>query len=176
MDPGEKRLLDHAVCESLFKLPELSGIRYVFGYMSLAWETGTDEIMERLWEQGIATALPRVCGSSMDFFEVSSFADLSEGAYHIREPREDRLKVSWPDALILVPGLAFSSCGNRLGKGGGFYDRFLATRPAQKTVALAYEFQITEEIPIDMHDLPVDVIVTPEHIFRRQGGLTYETS
>ena len=171
MDPEEKRLMDHAVCEMLLGMPELSGVRKVYGYMSLSWETGTGEILKRFWELGIRTALPRVCGNSMDFFEVSSFSDLEEGVYHIPEPKADKEKVSWPDAPILVPGLAFSSDGNRLGKGGGYYDRFLTSHPGQTTVALAYEFQITVEIPTDRHDRPVNVIVTPEHIFRRQGGI-----
>lgn len=171
MDPEEKRLMDHAVCERLLTLPELSRVRKVYGYMSLSWETGTGEILKRFRELGILTALPKVRGNSMDFFEVSSFSDLEEGAYHILEPKAGKEKVSWPDAPILVPGLAFSSDGKRLGKGGGYYDRFLLSHPGQKTVGLAYEFQITDEVPTDRHDRPVDVIVTPEHIFRRQGGI-----
>lgn len=170
MDSEERRLWDQAVCRRLLELPELRSVKKIYGYMSLSWETGTDGILDAFWKSGVHTALPRVKGERMDFFEVFSPEDLTEGAYHIREPKEGQNKVSWPEAVILVPGLAFSSDGRRLGKGGGYYDRFLAKERGHKTVALSYGFQITDEIPSGMYDVPVDMIVTPERIIRRQGG------
>lgn len=165
MEKDEKRALDHMVCDKLFEVPEIAGADYVYGYMSLSWETGTDEILERLWNMGVRVALPKVLGDEMEFFHVASQNDLQEGAFHILEPKESCKMVSWPDAPILVPGLAFSKDGKRLGKGGGFYDKFLSKEPEHKTVALAYEFQLTDEIPAEEHDRPVDKIVTESGIY-----------
>lgn len=164
MDRDEKKILDHAVCENLFGLSEVLNAKQVYGYMALSWETGTIEVLERLWERGTKVALPRVFGSEMDFFEVSSLSDLSEGTFHILEPGEHCEKVEWADALMLVPGLAFSRDGRRLGKGGGYYDKYLEKYPSLKTVALAYDFQIAEEIPVAEHDKRVDVVVTESGI------------
>ena len=70
----------------------------------------------------------------------------------------------------MVPGMAFSKEGARIGKGGGFYDRFLAAEPDHKTIALAYGFQLMEQIPTGVYDRPVDQIVTEnERIFPRDG-------
>lgn len=76
------------------------------------------------------------------------------------------MQVCWPEAGVLVPGLAFTSDGIRLGKGGGFYDRFLEKEPEHKTIALAYEFQIVEQIPADIHDRPVHQIVTEQRVLQ----------
>ena len=156
----QKTSRDHAVCERLMEFPEFIKEERVYGYMALSWETGTREVIERLLERNIPVALPKVLGSEMEFFQIRSLSDLKEGAFHIPEPDESCEMVHWTDACMLVPGLAFSMEGKRLGKGGGYYDKFLSREPAHKTIALAYEFQVTEELPAEAHDRSVDYIVT----------------
>lgn len=164
MNPEEKEALDHEICKRLSELPIFSEAAYVYGYMSLSWETGTKEILGRLFRQGVNVALPKVLGSEMDFFEVSSMDDLNEGTFRILEPKDGCKKAEWPHAVLLVPGIAFSRDGKRLGKGGGYYDKYLEKYPDHKTIALAYDFQIMEEIPVADHDRRVDVIVTESGI------------
>ena len=165
MDAEEKRALDHLVSEQLFSLSEIADADFVYGYMNLFWETGTEEILERLWNAGVQIALPKVLGETMEFFHVRTREDLAIGSFQILEPRESCEQVFWPDAPVLVPGLAFSKDGRRLGKGGGYYDKFLSKEPEHRTIALAYEFQLTEEIPAEEHDRPVDVIVTDSAVY-----------
>ena len=165
MTKEEKESLDHEICERVLNLPEIAEAKQIYAYMALNWETGTEEILARFWQRGILVALPKVLGSEMEYFEVSSRADLDEGAFHILEPKESCKKVFWPDAVMLVPGLAFSKDGRRLGKGGGYYDKFLMKEPEHKTIALAYEFQMTEEIPAEEHDKPVDLVLTESGIY-----------
>ena len=69
-------------------------------------------------------------------------------------------------APILVPGMGFTENGVRLGKGGGYYDRYLETHPGHKTIALAYEFQILHELPAEPYDKSVDMIVTEKRVIR----------
>ena len=96
--------------------------------------------------------------------------ELSQSSMKIWEPKADAVPADDSEALVLVPGMAFSREGARLGKGGGFYDRFLAAEPDHKTIALAYGFQLMEQIPTGVYDRPVDQIVTEnERIFPRDG-------
>lgn len=162
----EKEKLDKKLCEKVLALPEIREARWIYGYMALSWEPGTKELLERLLEAGKQVALPRVSGEDMDFYEIRSFADLKEGAFHILEPGEHCRAAGCPWAFMLVPGMAFTPEGDRLGKGGGYYDRFLMREPEHKTAALSYEFQIFKKLPAEPHDRKVDIIVTPEHVMR----------
>ncbi len=149
--------------------------------MALSWETGTRKLLEILLREGKRVALPRVVmdgknsqekGPWMDFFEIRSMDDLEEGAFHILEPGGHCPKADWRTAPVLVPGMAFTPDGRRLGKGGGYYDCFLEREPDHETLALAYGFQVVETLPDEKHDRPVDMVITPEQIFfsgRRRG-------
>lgn len=93
-----------------------------------------------------------------------SLAGLTIGAFGIWEPLPAPTRRVFPDSfdVVLVPGLAFDLNGGRLGRGAGFYDRFLATLPAQtRLVGVALDEQIVDKTPRDAFDLPVDALVTP---------------
>lgn len=98
--------------------------------------------------------------------------DLTSGSFGIWEPAANPARLVAPDAfdLVLVPGLAFDLDGGRLGRGAGFYDRFLATL-SKKTrfVGVALDEQLVEKTPRDAFDLPVDALATPSRLvlFRR---------
>ena len=167
---GRKRELDEALCRQLLSLPEFSAPRTVYAYASLSWEPDTWEILKALLSRGFRLALPRVEGREMRFYFVPDLKELSQSSMKIWEPKADAVPADDSEALVLVPGMAFSREGARLGKGGGFYDRFLAAEPDHKTIALAYGFQLMEQIPTGVYDRPVDQIVTEnERIFPRDG-------
>ena len=170
LSEGRKRELDEALCRRLLSLPEFSAPRTVYAYASLSWEPDTWEILKALLFRGFRLALPRVEGREMRFYFVPDLKELSQSSMKIWEPKADAVPADDPEALVLVPGMAFSREGARLGKGGGFYDRFLAAEPDHKTIALAYGFQLMEQIPTGVYDRPVDQIVTEnERIFPRDG-------
>ena len=167
---GRKRELDEALCRQLLSLPEFSAPRTVYAYASLSWEPDTWEILRALLSRGFRLALPKVEGREMRFYFVPDLKELSQSSMKIWEPKADAVPADDSEALVLVPGMAFSREGARLGKGGGFYDRFLAAEPDHKTIALAYGFQLMEQIPTGVYDRPVDQIVTEnERIFPRDG-------
>ena len=98
---------------------------------------------------------------------LKDWKELSSGAYGILEPRKEFLRIGrYGDIqLIIVPGIAFDEKGNRIGYGGGYFDRLLKKLKAKK-VALAYDFQILKEIPNEEHDVRMDVIVSEKRILR----------
>jgi 5-formyltetrahydrofolate cyclo-ligase len=120
----------------------------------------------RWWQQrGLHLALPRTLTQEkrLEFRRVSRLeTDLQLGAFGIWEPKPSCPLVN-PDEidLIIVPGRAFDECCNRLGRGLGYYDRFLKNLPERTLkVALAFEFQIVKRIPTKPNDVPMDVVIT----------------
>ena len=87
--------------------------------------------------------------------------------YDIWEPLGDPVDLTQID-LALIPGLAFTPDGRRLGRGKGFYDRFLPRlRPDCCKCGIGYDFQIVDELPIEAHDILLDAVVTPSDVYRR---------
>ena len=115
-----------------------------------------------------------------DFLDRDAFSprrlfrltDLASGPFGIWEPRPNPARLVPPASfdLVLVPGLAFDLDGGRLGRGAGFYDRFLASlSPKTRLIGVALDEQIVEKTPRDRFDLPVDALATPSQlvVFRR---------
>jgi len=127
----------------------------------------------RWWQQrGLPVALPRTLTQEkrLEFRGVSRLeTDLQPGAFGILEPKASCPLVSPEEIdLIVVPGLAFDECCNRLGRGLGYYDRALKNLP-QRTlkIALAFERQIVQRIPVKPNDVPMDAVITEKRtIFR----------
>lgn len=141
-------------------------------YMPLADELDITTLI-RWWQQrGLSIALPRTIAleKRLEFRQVNRLeTDLQVGTYGVMEPKTSCPLVS-PDEIdiIIVPGRAYDECCNRLGRGLGYYDRFLKTLP-QRTlkIALAFECQIVKRIPTKPNDVPMDVVITEKRtIFR----------
>jgi 5-formyltetrahydrofolate cyclo-ligase len=122
--------------------------------------------LSALWERGErGFCYPRVTQETMEFVEITKPDDLVPTAWNpwIREPAMTAASIVDPGEikLILVPGLAFTRTGLRLGRGGGFYDRYLSQLPAQTVkLGVCFEMQIVETLPAEPHDHCLDMIVT----------------
>jgi len=108
---------------------------------------------------------PRIEAGGMAFFEVESSSDLVPAPWHpkIREPVFTPESLVPPDKidLILVPGLAFTRDGQRLGRGGGYYDRYLAALPSvAMKLGVCFQFQLVDSLPLEAHDQRVHAVVT----------------
>jgi 5-formyltetrahydrofolate cyclo-ligase len=136
-------------------------------YASFASELQTGEFVRHVLDQGKILLLPKV-NRQRELLEIyrvrDPVQDLRVGTWGIREPRPDRCARMEPHIIdfVLVPGLAFDRRGRRLGYGGGFYDKMLADSlsPCAWLVAGAFESQMVEKVPVDEHDMPMDVVVT----------------
>lgn len=100
----------------------------------------------------------------MNFYEVESLSSLQSGAYGILEPFCDPERLVEPCSfdVMLIPLVGFDRNGNRLGMGGGFYDRFLKKlKPQCRKIGIAHDFQEIAEIAVREWDVPLDEIITP---------------
>ena len=133
-------------------------------YASFAREAATFPLIKALLPTGKILSLPRcIPGNDLVAGVVSDLTQLVPGRFGILEPSAAAPSME-PEALdlIVVPGLAFDHCGHRLGRGAGYYDRFLCRTPARTfKLGLAYDFQFLDRIPAAAHDIPMDGLLTP---------------
>ena len=119
------------------------------------------------FEQGHKIALPRVTAleEPMEFrlhTDPYGETDLESGVWDLRQPGVDA-PVVIPEVLFM-PLVGFTAEGDRLGQGGGFYDRFLAAHPQTIAIGMAWDVQEVEELPTELHDMRLSAIVTPTRI------------
>ena len=131
----------------------------IYGYLPYNQEIRTVPILEQALLDGKKVAVPKVYGDTMRFIWLQDLSRVEKGYAGIPEPVEDGPIADDPKALVLMPGLAFDQNGNRMGYGGGYYDKFLAQEPNHPTVALCYGFQMVEHIPVEEYDIPVNCVL-----------------
>ena len=131
----------------------------IYGYLPYNQEVRTTAMLQRALEDGKKVAVPKCYGDEMRFIYLENLSQVEKGYCGIPEPIEDGPVADDPNALVLMPGLAFTKEGLRMGYGGGFYDKFLASEPGHPTLALCYDFQMVEHIPTNAYDVPVDVVL-----------------
>lgn len=162
-----KNVPDKDIKDSLIRkrlLENLGNIDTILLYASFGSEIDTLSIVGEL--SGITVAFPVSHKDGiMTFHIVKSPDELYKGMYGIYEPDVSLPQPEITDnTLCVLPGLAFTEDGARLGYGGGYYDRFLQKYPLINKTALAYEEIITDSLPVMSHDIRADYIVTPERM------------
>lgn len=133
-------------------------------YHAIPGEVQTSEFINR-WYKSKRILLPLIVGDDLRLLLYEGAESLTEGQYGIMEPKEDCMEL--PDEeidMIIVPGVAFDRDRNRMGRGRGFYDRLLARIEAPK-IGICFEFQITDNIPVEPFDKKMDLVITEEHIY-----------
>ena len=165
------------ICQKLLTAPQFVEAQEIYAYMALPDEVDLTQVIKTALQQGKKVAVPKIISQKqglMEFFyldpQKSLMQQTSDGAYGISEP--DMSMPAVPDAtkktLVLVPGRAFTKQGDRLGRGKGYYDRFLEkivgssqkmTRlPNITVVGVCFEFQVLPELPTDQFDVKMDII------------------
>ena len=161
MTPQEIACCSDALARKLFAHPLYQQAKSLYCYLSYNQEVRTAPILEQAIREGKRVAVPKVLdgGSRMAFLWLDDLQAVAPGYYNIPEPIADGPEADDPAALVIMPGLAFDRTGNRMGYGGGFYDRFLAEHPGHPTVALCYDFQLVDHLETEAHDIPVDAVL-----------------
>ena len=165
LNPEDAVKRSSAIAEKVLSLREYKKASLVLVYIDYKNEVHTRPIIEAAWRDGKQVAAPKVNGKEMDFYLLNSFDDLESGYMGIMEPREGLVKTEASEGVMIMPGVAFDRKLNRVGYGGGFYDRFLNAHPKIKRVAVAYEFQLFSEVPHERFDIRPEVIVTEDTVY-----------
>ena len=126
-------------------------------YASLPDEVQTLSFLET-WRHRKTVILPTVVGDDIIPVELAENVEFAEGDFHIPEPQNHPYTGDFD--LIVVPGMAFDKAGHRLGRGKGYYDRFLSQHPQVYTIGLCFDFQLLPEVPFEPHDCLINDVIT----------------
>lgn len=144
-------------------------------YISTKTEVQTKEIIMSAQQKNKEIYIPLIQKEKHDLIPslVYDFDhELTLGELGIVQPKKEFYRLFPPDILdlVIIPGVAFTAEGYRLGRGGGYYDRFIPKlREEAYTIALAFEMQIVKEIPLEENDVPVDCIITEKRILKTRS-------
>lgn len=130
---------------------------HILMYHSLPDELFTHAFLSK-WKEKKHFYLPRVNGVNLEILPYEE-TRLELGSFHIEEPTGENTVDPSEIELVVVPAVAYDRSGNRLGRGKGFYDRLLKSTRATK-VGVGYEFQLVDEVPVEPHDVGMDIIIT----------------
>ena len=168
LQPAEIREKSQKIETNLFSLPEYKTSSHLMFYVSIGKEVFTHHMIKRALQEGKQVAVPLTLLSQGILLPcvIQDFAkDLEEGPWDILQPKKDKVRATTSVDLVIVPGLAFDRQGRRLGRGKGFYDRFLASLPSSiPRIALAFSWQIVEQVPTDKNDVSMDKIILEEEV------------
>ena len=157
---NEKNLFDSKIFTFLINSELFKKAEILLIYVSVCNEIDTYSIINFALSEGKKVAVPYCVGNMMNFLVIDSLNDLVDGKFGIptADPEKCLSVENFGNALCIVPALSFDNYGNRLGYGGGFYDRFLCINQV-KTVGLCYERCISNKLPIKKNDIAVDYII-----------------
>lgn len=170
MTDAERHAKSVAICTSVAATPEFAAARVVMLYLSMSDEVDTKPLALRAWQAGKTVVVPKVSWNQRRMLpvEISSLTTgLTTTGPGVLEPIAGKpIPVDFID-LVVVPGLGFTRTGFRIGRGMGFYDRFLAQPEfCGISCGLAYEEQIVDHLPLLDHDIPLSMLATNSGLHR----------
>ena len=165
----ERENFSNAIVEKFLAQDIYKNSQVIMAYVSMAEEVQLKNIFVDAFKTKKILAIPLIVGKGeMLAVEVPNFDALEVGDFGILTVRKDLRKIIEPEKIncVIVPGAAFDLNFNRLGLGGGYYDKFLPRAVNAKKIALAYDFQIVDAVPTEPHDFKVDIIITEKRIVK----------
>lgn len=159
----ERKIFSHEIIKKFLATDIYKNSSSIMAYMSMPEEIQLKEFFDDAFDKKKILSIPFIVERGIiqpvilrnfDSLEVGEFKILT-----VKKNLREFINAEKID-LIIVPGVAFDIHGNRLGMGGGYYDRFLKTAEHAKKISLAFDFQIVENVPAENHDIPVDLIIT----------------
>lgn len=166
---SSKRLLieeSEVVIESVEDMDIFRNASIVMLYHPLPDEVDTRNLIIKYSSEKVVT-LPTIDGDNIVMKQFISQSDLTPGeSYSIPEPSGD-IFIGEPD-IIIIPGVAFDSNCNRVGRGAGYYDRFLKQYPNSIKIGLAFTHQYVDYAPTELHDIPMDIVISPKGVITKE--------
>jgi 5-formyltetrahydrofolate cyclo-ligase len=172
----DKESVSMAIMSRFMELPEYAAAHTVMFYVDVRDEVRTRQALPASLTTGKRIVVPYCVEGELELFWLESMDELELGMYRILEPKAELRDVAakrlQPEDLdlIMVPGVAFDRQGGRTGHGKGYYDKLLEhARAETPLIALAFECQLFEEIPMDSHDIFMDKVVTESAVYPGRG-------
>jgi 5-formyltetrahydrofolate cyclo-ligase len=173
MSPEQRKEKSRRACRNLMALEQYQAASIIMIYLSLPHEVDTAEAILHAWQLGKTIAVPKISWQQRHMIPVqitSLETGFSTGASGLRNPVAGVPIPFGQIDLVVAPALGFDRLGNRLGRGGSFYDRFFANREViASRCGLAFAEQVVDSIPTTESDEPVDLVVTDEEVIRCKG-------
>lgn len=170
LNRNEKEIMDNEIFNKLKNTELYKNARNIFIYISFSNEINTINIIKKALEDKKDVFIPKIykVDRSMKAIKLNSFDDLKKNSMGILEPIDDSKYIEKENIdLIVVPGVVFDKDCNRIGYGGGYYDRYLKDIAYKNNkVVLAYDLQIIDKIESEEHDIKVDYIITNTKIIK----------
>lgn len=163
----QKKEKSRQITGKILKSPEWQKAELFLAYLSFQHEVDTEQLIQSAFEEGKLVGAPRIEGDTLIFHKWTGHNAIVH-SYGMAEPHHLSPTIAPEDynTLALIPGLAFDHGKNRLGRGKGFYDRFLEinSHKAFTSVGVCYHWQLYNRIPVSKNDKPVDLVITDEQI------------
>ncbi len=164
--------LSKLIVSTITQLPVYQEAACVMWYIDVRSEVRTRHALPLAIDSGKRIVVPFCLDGELELFRLESMDELAEGMYEILEPREElrdlvskRVRSSDLD-VVLVPGVAFDRHGGRVGHGKGYYDKLLGNvRSDTRLIGLAFECQMVDAVPVQTHDIRMDMVVTENHVY-----------
>lgn len=173
---ADKESVSAAITDRVMAMPEYQKALCVMWYVDVRDEVRTRHALPQTLTSNQKIVVPYCVDGELELFHLESMDELELGMYKILEPKASLRDVASKKAtieeldLVLVPGVAFDRQGGRTGHGKGYYDKLLENaRPDTPLVALAFECQLFDEIPMQSHDIYMDAVVTESAIYPGRG-------
>jgi 5-formyltetrahydrofolate cyclo-ligase len=169
LSPGERQAKGETIAQAVLALPEVVRACVVMAFLALPDEVDTRPLIAGLWEQGKVVAVPHTDVERGQLFAVrlDSGAALRPAALSVREPQVQEPVALAAVEVVILPGQAFDREGHRLGRGKGFYDRFVQQKECVAfRVAVAFSSQVLVVLPHGPSDARLDLLVTEKEVLR----------
>lgn len=146
-----------AICAHLEECPEFQAAGTIMLYSALPDEVQTQALLEK-WRRTKRIILPTVVGDDIVPVELAEDTAFAVGDFNILEPQNEPYEGSFD--LMVVPGMAFDDAGNRLGRGRGYYDRFLCKHLSVPRIGICFDFQRVPSVPVEPTDIRMDRVIS----------------
>jgi 5-formyltetrahydrofolate cyclo-ligase len=157
---------NRVILSELQRMSEIVGARHVFSYISYGFEPDTHELINWLHECDIRVSIPTIMDSGeLCAVEFPGWHQIVAGPKGIPQPEVSRTLDEEIDVCI-TPAICYTESGYRLGYGAGFYDRWFNAHDVSVKIGITFEDTLVQQLPIQDHDIPVDIVVSEKRIIR----------
>ncbi len=172
----DKEAVSARITDRVMAMPQYQQAHCVMWYVDVRDEARTRHALPQALQSSQKIVVPYCVDGELELFYLESIDELELGMYKILEPRADLRDVAGKNVdvkeldFVMVPGVGFDRSGGRTGHGKGYYDKLLENaRPDTPLVALGFECQLFDEIPMQSHDIYMDAVVTEDAIYSGRG-------